>query len=114
VTVGNWDMTPRGRRNNASTTNALPAGDTYATLTRDKMRSVLDAIGRESVDDPLNGATTLWVATGDDEAADAAEKLREASGDRLIVQSSPNGFPGRIYGFNKTYLPCVVIKMKES
>jgi hypothetical protein len=84
--------------------------DTYKKVTLDDIRAAIEAL--KAPDDPLNGATGLWVHSSDQAAIDAANKIREASGNRVNVSITPNGHAGFIYGFkDKSFLPCVVIKM---
>lgn len=91
----------------------MAAGDTYKQLTVEDVRRMVADLP-PLPHDPLNGATVLWVKSGDNESIEAANKLREASGNRLRVTESPHAFPGRIHGFKgAAFLPCVVIKIEE-
>lgn len=100
---------PRGRPRNPSTATNAKA----TPFTAEDILAAIEAL--KPPEDPLNGATTLWVHSSDTKAIKAARKIREASNGRVHVQETPNGHVGFIYGFNgASFLPCVMIKIEGS
>jgi len=97
----------RGRpRNPTTSTNA-----TAQPFSAKDMLAAIEAL--KPPEDPLNGATTLWVHSTDNKAIEVAREIRKASGDQVHVQETPNGHRGFIYGFKgASFMPCVRIKLE--